>query len=67
MATEATTTKNVVHSPLLRFRIKAHCNMCPLSDACKSDKTIEIRCILALIADNQHLNTQSKTIRGTHP
>lgn len=54
-ATEAAAPKNKVrHSPILRSRKRANCNECPLCDTCLSDKTLEIRCILALIADSQH-------------
>jgi len=42
---EQTSTK----SPLARYRT-AFCNGCPHGDACKSDKTIEIRCLLASLA-----------------
>lgn len=38
-----------IESPLARYR-RAYCNGCPYSDACKSDKTIEIRCLLASLA-----------------
>jgi hypothetical protein len=36
-------------SPLARFR-EVCCNSCPYSDACKGDKTVEIRCLLASLA-----------------
>lgn len=63
---KATPKNQVIHSPLLRFRKRAHCQTCPLHDACLSDKTLENRCILALIADSLHTNTQLNTLRGAH-
>jgi len=38
-----------IESPLARYH-RAYCNGCPCSDACKNDKTIEIRCYLAFLA-----------------
>jgi len=46
---EANRSPRVILSPLWRFR-KQCCNQCPYKDACSSDKTIEVRCIEALIA-----------------
>ena len=66
MATaEAATTKNqLVHSPLLRFRMRAHCKNCELYNACRIDRQLERNCILALQADSQHFNTQLNKTRG---
>jgi len=36
-------------SPLARYR-RACCNGCSYGDACKSDKTLQIRCLLASLA-----------------
>jgi len=58
--------KQVIHSPLLRFRMRAHCKECDLYNACLSDKTIEQHCILALIADSLHVNTRFNALRGAH-
>jgi hypothetical protein len=38
-----------VDSPLARYR-GVYCNSCPYGDACKGDKTVEIRCLLASLA-----------------
>jgi hypothetical protein len=38
-----------VESPLARYR-GVYCNSCPYGDSCKSDKTVEIRCLLASLA-----------------
>jgi len=63
----APVTKNqAMHSPLLRFRKRANCQRCELRDACKVDKLLELRCILALIADSQHNNMRLKTIGRMH-
>lgn len=51
---KATLNNQVIRSPLLRFRKRANCKECTLHDACLSDKNLETRCILALIADNLH-------------
>jgi hypothetical protein len=62
---ETATPKNpVIHSPLIRFRKRANCQNCKLHDACKVDKLLELRCILALIADSQHNTMQLNAIRG---
>lgn len=62
----AVSKKQVIHSPLIRFRMRAHCQQCSLHNACLSDKTIEQHCILALIADSLHTNTRLNTVRGAH-
>ena len=65
MSTPKGAPKNtVVHSPLLRFRKRAHCQECSLHDACLNDKTIEIRCLIALIADCLYTTSQLNTLRG---
>lgn len=65
--TDQPTPKNkVIHSPLLRFRKRAHCESCPLRDACKIDKYLEISCILALVADSLHINSRLNALRGAH-
>jgi len=67
MSAEAHTQNKVFHSPLLRFRQRAHCKNCELHNACKVDKLLELRCILTLIADSLHTNTQLNTLRSAHP
>ncbi len=67
-ATEATAPKNkVTHSPLLTFRKRAHCKQCELRDACLIDKTLEMHCIMALIADSQHNTMRLNATRGPQP
>jgi len=36
-------------SPLANYR-RVYCDGCPYGDACKSDKTLEMRCLLASLA-----------------
>ena len=58
-----------IPSPLLRFRKRAHCQNCELHNACRVDKLLELRCILALLADSQHnacMYLQLIAERGTY-
>jgi len=64
--TETAASKNLeIRSPLLRFRERANCQNCELHEACKVDKLLELRCILALIADCQHNTMRLNATRGT--
>jgi hypothetical protein len=55
----------VVTSPLWRFR-KEWCSKCPYKDACSSDKSIEFRCIEALIALSLSRLTEKTVLANAH-
>ena len=54
-----------IKSPLWRFR-REHCNDCSHSDACKGDKTLETRCILASISLSLEKLTEKMVLALAH-
>lgn len=61
---KVTPKPKVVFSPLLRFKRDANCKACPLNDACKADKDLELRCIWALVASSLHTIAELCRLRG---